>query len=313
MSQRTVLTIGNFDGVHIGHSAILRRARAFADERGASVHAITFDPPPIALLEPASVPPRLCTLPQRMVHLRGAGTDAVHVLPSTRDLIDLSAEAFVESLVERYSPLAVVEGPDFRFGKGRTGDHSLLKKMGQRHGFESIRVERVEVTLRDQTIAPLSSSLLRWLVGRGRVEDAARGLGRPFSIEAEVVRGEQRGRTIGVPTANLDPAALEGQAVPADGVYAGSAHWSDDTGRQHQYPAAISIGPKPTFGKRTLTVEAHLLRYTTANLANPDALYGQRIELRFHRWVRDQYLFPSIQVLREQLTRDLQQTQAYCA
>ncbi len=306
MSQRSVLTIGNFDGVHVGHAAIVRRAAEVAQQRGAVVRALTFDPPPVAVLRPEALPPRLGSLAQRCRWLLQAGAHESVVLAVTAELVSRSAEEFIAELVERYKPVAIVEGPDFRFGKGRGGDHALLVSLGERMGFHALRVDRVEVSLHDQLVAPLSSSLVRWLVGRGRVEDAARCLGRPFTLEAAVVRGEQRGRTIGVPTANLDPATLEGHLIPADGVYAGEAHWTDALGRPHTHNAAISVGTKPTFGRQTLTVEAHLLGYAPDS---PDALYGEVVELRFTRWLRDQYTFPGLEPLRQQLARDLQQAQ----
>ena len=305
-----MLTIGNFDGVHVGHRALLDRCRELAEGegklRGAVAGAVTFDRPPVALLNPVAIPPQLTTLAERVDRLKRAGAQFVEVLETTPELLGLTAEAFVERLVERLRPVAVVEGPDFRFGKGRAGDLTLLEALGRRHGFSVHIVEPTRVTLHDLWDVPVSSSLCRWLVGRGRVGDAARCLGRPFELTGTIVRGEQRGRSLGFPTANLDPEALAGRIVPLDGVYAGTAVVGGSIDiRKQPFAAAISVGVKPTFAGRRLTVEAHLLDLTTDD---PDALYGRPVTLRFHRWVRDQYPFPTVELLRQQLQRDLQAT-----
>ena len=298
-----VLTLGNFDGPHRGHLAIVDRCRLIADRaadpaRGAGrVVAITFDPPPAEILRPGSSPPQLASLKQRIAVLRGAGADDVEVLTPDAAMLAQTAEAFVAGLVERHRPVAVVEGPDFRFGHGRAGDTALLTRLGVAHGFEAVTVPRVSATLGDQTRVPVSSSLVRWLVGRGRVADAAAALGRPYTLTAAVVRGEQRGRTLGVPTANLDPAALGSFVLPADGVYAAWAQIGDERGGQ-RWPAAVSVGEKPSFGGRTLTVEAHLVGLE-------HEVYGQALTLSFARWVRGQYPFPGPEALRRQLHRDV--------
>ncbi len=296
----TVLTLGNFDGPHLGHLAIVARCRSLADraaqERGAAsgrVVAITFDPPPAEVLRPGTAPPQLASVDHRTQALRQAGADEVEVITPDAKLLSQSAQAFVEQLVDRHQPVAVVEGPDFRFGRARAGDMQLLGELGAVHGFEAVTVPRVHATLGDQTQVPVSSSLVRWLVGRGRVADAAAALGHRFEVSARIVRGEQRGRTLGVPTANLDPAALAGAVLPADGVYAA---WGQVQGQC--YPAAVSIGEKPTFGGRVLTVEAHLVGLT-------HEVYDQMLTLSFTRWVRGQYPFADPAALREQLHRDV--------
>ena len=299
MPAPSVLTIGNFDGPHVGHLAIVRRGRSIADERGARLVALTFDPPPVAVLRPGDQPPRITATAERVRRLEAAGVDEVIVVEPTATLLSQTAESYIEGLVKRYAPVAVVEGPDFRFGKGRAGDMALLRELGKRHGFEAVTVPRQEVVLHDLHVVPVSSSLARWLVGRGRVADAARCLGRPFELTATVVRGEQRGRTLGVPTANLDPAALDGFIVPADGVYGCVAVVED--GETH--PAAVSIGTKPTFGRVALTVEAHLLNYD-------GDLYGRTLTLRFVRWVRGQVAFRGVESLLAQLKRDLAEVRA---
>lgn len=314
---RTVLTVGQFDGVHRGHGAILRQARRLADELGGAegpggrVTAITFAQHPSAVLRAGSEPPRLLSTQEKTARLREAGADEVVVLGPTPQDLAQTAEAFIARLVEQYHPVAVVEGEDFRFGKGRTGDVGVLRELGDRFGFTTHVMPKERATLGDHTQVPVSSSLARWLVGRGRVCDAAACLGRAFALTAKVVRGDQRGRTIGVPTANLDAADLEGFILPADGVYAGFATLpaSGATGRE-AIPAAISVGDKPTFRGRELTVEVHLLDYRPEPF---DALYGRTLTLTFERWLRDQYAYPDLESLIRQLGRDVDEARQVLA
>jgi riboflavin kinase/FMN adenylyltransferase len=294
-----VITIGNFDGVHLGHRAIVERARQLADQRAARVITLTFDPMPVAVLRPGQGPPHLGTIQQRIEALQHAGADEVVVLKPTQDLLSLDAHAFISQLIEKHRAVGFVEGEDFRFGRKRSGDMTVLSAMGEQHGFAVQSLERIEVPLSDQSVAPISSSLVRWLVGRGRVEDAAACLGRSFELVGTIVQGDQRGRTIGVPTANLDEQAWHGMITPMDGVYAGAVHLD---GEHAPRPAAISVGVKPTFGRDRLNIEAHLIDYNTEQ---PDALYGRGARFRFDRWVRDQYPFPGVEALTQQLHRDI--------
>lgn len=324
MPTRSVITIGNFDGVHLGHRAILRRARKLADAKRARVIALTFDPHPASVLRPGAQPPTLSRTHRRIEHLMEAGADQVHLLRPTSDLLAQTPEGFVDRLIGEFHPAAIIEGPDFRFGKARAGDLDTLRALGASRGFAVEAVPDVEVTLYDRLRTTVSSSLIRWLVGRGRVADAALALGRPFELETTIARGEQRGRTIGIPTANLDLDALEGQILPADGVYAGQATLEPDTSDAlpssdiphppspipHPpplFPAAISVGVKPSFGEKQLTIEAHLLDYEDPD---PDALYGRTVRLCFARFLRDQYPFPGPEALGAQLRRDIARVQA---
>lgn len=322
MPDRTVLTLGNFDGPHVGHLAILDCARDLADRHDARVVAITFDPPPIQILRPGQEPPIITPLDQRLARLRRGGADGVEVFTPTPDLLSQSAEQFIQRLVDQHHPVAIVEGPDFRFGKGRGGDMTKLAELGEIYGFEAVTVPRVEALMSDLQLAPVSSSLVRWLIGRGRVADAAACLGQPFCLTATVVRGEQRGRQLGIPTANLDADQIAPHIIPADGVYAGIAELAGDHAEAEaeaeaeaqaspqRWACAISVGVKPTFGIKALTVEAHLLDYEPAV---DDDLYGRPLTLHFARWVRDQYPFPGVDALREQLHRDIEQTRRWYA
>lgn len=303
MNAPSIITIGNFDGVHRGHQAIIHRAQAMADARGLvdeRVVAVTFDPFPADVLWPENAAPRLTSIDQRVDALKHAGACDVVVLKPTPELLGMSAEAFIRWLIDTHDAVGFVEGVDFAFGHKRSGNMQMLAQMGERDGFAVAALPRVETRLSDQQMAPISSSLIRWLIGRGRVEDAATCMGRSFEIVAQVVKGEQRGRTIGVPTINLDPNAYAHHIVPTDGVYAGHAKLDGDP---TPIPAAISVGLKPTFGHDQLTIEAHLVGFQSDN---PDALYGQTVCLAFDRWLRDQYPFPGVDALKQQLQRDIQ-------
>jgi riboflavin kinase/FMN adenylyltransferase len=295
MSETSVICIGNLDGVHQGHLALLYTARVLAMARKAALVVITFDPHPTATLDPANQPPRLCPPDQKLQRLREAGVDQIITLKPTPDVLNQDPRQFIEKLVRDHHPVAFVEGADFRFGKGRAGDIDMLRELGNQHGFEVIIQPSVEGTLSDLSIVTVRSSVIRWLLGHGRVKDAASCLGRPFTLTSTVVQGEQRGRTIGIPTANLDLETLNDHMLPADGVYAGYAILSGDDRR---HTAAISVGNKPSFGKVQLTIEAHLLDFA-------GDLYGQTLTLAFTHWIRDQIRFPTLDTLREQLTRDI--------
>ncbi len=298
MAHRSVITIGNFDGVHLGHRAILARAQKSAQQHDAFVLALTFDPLPIAVLRPGSQPLQLLSLTDRVARLRQAGAAEVQVIEPTAELLDQSPTAFIASLMDRYHPVAMVEGENFCFGKDRAGDDKVLAELGEAFGFEISIVPTVRQCLSDQLVAPVSSSLVRHLLKDGRVADVTRCLNRPFELESQVVQGEQRGRALGIPTANLDMSVLTatGRATPGEGVYAGQASLED--GRV--FNAAISVGTKPTFDVHGLVVEAHLLDFC-------EDLYGQVLKLSFTRWIREQRPFPCIEDLRFQLGCDIKQ------
>lgn len=293
----SVLTIGTFDGVHAGHAALLARARQLAEVRDALVVAMAFDPHPLAALRPDQAPARLTSFPQRERLLLAAGAHRVVRLEPTPEFLALTAEAFIDGICRDWNPLAFVEGPDFRFGKGRGGDVESLLARGRQSGFDVEVVPPVAVALSDHTIAPASSTLARWLITNGRIADAAIVLGRPYELEGIVERGDRRGRTIGFPTANLRTDCL----APADGVYAGEASLED--GRT--FAAAVSVGTKPTFGAGGRAVEALLLDAPSegdAVVGLPE--YGWKVRLRFTAWVREQVRFHSVEALVEQMHRD---------
>ncbi len=300
MAGKSVITVGNFDGLHRGHRAIMARARSIAQTHGVPMIALTFDPFPTKILRPQQAPARLSDRDQRARLLREAGADQVLVIEPTRDFLALDAETFLRQLVREFAPLAMVEGSNFRFGKGRGGDVRMLAQLAPQLGFDMIVIDPVEVMLGSLTAVPVSSSLVRWLILAGRVHEAAICLGRPYELSGKVIKGEQRGRTIGFPTANLDPSALDDRIIPADGVYAGTVTLNHREAAMVEIPGAISIGHKPTFGKLQRVLEVHLLNFQ-------GDLYDQPITVRFDRWVREQMSFPSLPKLIEQIQRDVEQ------
>lgn len=298
MAQPTsVLTIGTFDGVHAGHAALVARARRFADSRRARVVAMAFDPHPLSVLRPDAAPPRLTSFQQRTRLLLAAGADEVARVEPTKEFLSLTPGDFLDRVLRDWNPVGFVEGPDFRFGRGREGDVDLLRTRGRQSGFDVEVVDPITVALTDHTVAPASSTLARWLVTNGRMADATIVLGRPYELEGIVVSGDRRGRTIGFPTANLQTPCLP----PADGVYAAEARLDD--GRT--FAAAVSIGTKPTFGASERAMEAFLLDApsTGSALAGlPE--YGWNLTLCITSWVREQVKFASTAALIEQMHRD---------
>jgi len=295
MSQRTVITIGNFDGAHLGHAALIRRARAIAGQ-GGRVLALAFDPHPLTTLAPGRAPAILMAFRRKSELLRDAGADEIMRLEPTPDLLSLSPESFIERLTAEHRPCAIVEGADFRFGRSRAGDVLSLRALGERWGFETAIIDPVEVALSDQTLVTASSTLVRWLVGHGRMADARAALGRPHELTGEVLRGDRRGREIGYPTANIRPHEL----IPADAVYAGRAHLPD--GRM--MAAAVHVGPRATFNDPRRTVEAYLLDWNgPVREGTPE--YGWPMRIEVVAWLRDQAKFDSLAELVRQIERDV--------
>lgn len=294
MPNGPVITIGNFDGVHLGHQSILARARKLADDLNTQLHVFTFDPPPAHLVRPNLPMQSLSSIDDRVSKLQQHGADDVVVIHPTPQWLHQAPDTFIEKLLHDHHMTGMVEGDDFHFGSDRLGDVTMLKSLGDALGFAVQIVKPVEVLLSDHLITRVTSTLTRWLLAHGRVEDVARCLGHAYSVKATVIHGEKRGRTINVPTVNLDLSELAGRALPADGVYGGHATLAD--GRV--FAAAISLGPKPTFKGQVHTLEAFLLDFS-------GDLYDQPVSLSFDRWVRHQQPFPSFDVLRSQLDRDI--------
>jgi riboflavin kinase/FMN adenylyltransferase len=299
------LTIGTFDGVHLGHQALVRRAAQLA--QGASVHVLCFDPHPAITLRPQSLPARIMTFDRKRELLLACGATHVTRLVPEPAFLASSAREFFDYLLRTFAPAAIVEGPDFQFGKGREGNVETLRSMCAGAGVVCEIAEPVEVHLIDQSIVRASSSLCRWLITHGRVADVARVLGRPAELTGSVVRGDRLGRTIGIPTCNIDTAC----AVPGNGVYAGIAHLP--TGKSFQ--AAINISTRETVQHLTHSsqrrVEAHLLRSSDANASRewsplpgvPE--YDWPIRLEFHAFLRESVKLPGLAALQQQIARDI--------
>lgn len=279
----------------MGHRALLARARDVAGP-GGSVIAVTFDPHPMRLLRPEAAPQTVQTASERQTALRAAGADEVRVMQVDRALLDQEASAFIRSLHAELRFDAIVEGPDFRFGKARRGDLALLRTEGQALGFRIEVVEPMQVKLSDGSTAAASSSLVRWLLSQGRVEEVALVLGRPYGFAGVVIRGDQRGRQIGWPTANVE---FGDRHIPMDGVYAGLATLPDGSRAR----AAISVGTKPTFGQAERTVEAYLM-----DRQMPLDRYGWTLSLQFSHWIREQARFETLEPLLAQMHRDVVRT-----
>lgn len=292
-----VLTIGNFDGVHAGHQQILQIARRLADDQGQAVVAMTFEPPPDLVLRPDDAPQRLLPPGEKCRLLLAAGADWVVEARTDRTILGMEADAFIAEVIERrFLPKHIVEGEDFCFGRRRLGNVQYLFAAGERLGFAAHVVPAItlEVAGASQRI---SSTLIRRLVAEGNVADAARCLGRPFTLFGNIVAGEGRGRLLEFPTANLAPGD---QVLPGDGVYAGRA-----TIAGKEYVAAVSVGTKPTLGPSPRVVEAFLID------ARGD-FYNQYLSLAFLRRVRGQQKFETMDALQAQIARDVQQVREIC-
>lgn len=296
---RTVVTLGNFDGVHLGHRAVLGQVVERARAEGLAAVAVTFDPHPIAVLFPERAPQQLVSLGQRTDLLAGTGLDAALVLPFTREFARLTPEEFVRQVfVDALHGAVVVVGQDTRFGVRNSGDVGTLLELGDRLGFEVVALEDVGEGGR------WSSSMVRTQLAQGDVEAAAAVLGRAPAVRGTVVHGDHRGRELGYPTANLsqDPEGL----VPADGVYAGWVHRLDvpDDDPDRCLPAAISIGTNPTFDGAQRRVEAYVLDRTDLDL------YGERVSYDLVRRLRPTIRYDAIEPLLAQMEQDVAQCRA---
>jgi riboflavin kinase / FMN adenylyltransferase len=292
-TKKSVLTVGTFDGVHLGHQAILRYLIARAARVGGVPTVVSFDPHPREVVTGEHVP-LLTTLDERADLLREHGIERFVVLPFTRDLSNLSPEAYVEDvLVGEIGLREIVIGYDHRFGKDRAGNRSTLERLGDEHGFSVDVIP--EQLVRDQTV---SSSAIRRLLQEGDVAGAAQMLGRPYALTGLVVRGDQRGRTIGYPTANLRVHG-ERKLVPALGVYAVQVeHGGDRLG------GMMNVGRRPTFETDgAVSAEVHLFDFD-------GDLYGRRLVVHFVRRIRDEVEFDGVESLVARLREDEAESRA---
>jgi riboflavin kinase / FMN adenylyltransferase len=298
----SAVTIGVFDGVHRGHQRIVARAAEVAAAHRLPLVVVTFDPHPDEVVRPGSHPPLLCTIRRRVQLLAELGASAVCVLRFTLEFSRLGPDEFVRAvLADRLHARQVVVGENFRFGHRAAGDVALLAELGDKYEFSA---EGVPLLTEDGI--RISSSLIRERLAAGDVSGAARGLGRPHRVEGVVVRGAQRGRALGIPTANLETAPYT--AIPADGVYAGWLASLDSGGLEtERWPAAISVGTNPTFDGRYRVVEAYALDRDDLDL------YGAPVAVDFAARLRGMDRFDSVDALIAQMNLDIAQARALLA
>ncbi len=310
-TSQIALTIGNFDGVHIGHCALVGRCREIVDangQTGGKVIALAFSPHPMMVLNPEQAPGTIEPIEIRIDRLKAAGADEVVVLEPTPELLSMTAQGFVDFVIDTYHPTVMVEGTDFRFGKRRAGTPTALKELASVRGVEVQIVPPVEVALTDQSIVKASSTMTRWLIAHGRVRDAGFVLGRPHELIGTVVQGDQLGRQIGFRTANLKTESM----LPCDGVYGVVVVLPDGTDLGREFGGAMNIGVRPTVEGTERRAEVHVFDADGSPWMPSDGFpeYGWDIRVKMIGWVRDQIKFASVDVLSEQLGRDVQRAKS---
>jgi riboflavin kinase / FMN adenylyltransferase len=291
-SRNSVVTIGNFDGCHLGHQKILCEVVARARGAGALAAVLTFFPHPARVLRPAEAPALLETLDQRLAAIESCGVDAALVLPFDRELASMSAEDFVRRiLVETMAAKVVLVGGNFRFGHKGAGDMKLLAELGARLGFAAEVIPPVS-----EHGEVISSTAIRCAIREGRVEDARRMLGRPYVLAGEIRTGTGQGRKLVVPTLNL---ATEQEVLPKNGVYATEATVGGKT-----YRAATNVGMRPTFDGVRITIESYLFDFD-------EMLTTGKLEVRFWQRLRDEQKFSGPAELKEQVLKDIERAKEF--
>ena len=293
LEQGSVVTVGEYDGVHRGHRTVIAEMHRMAAERGCATAVVTFDRHPATVVRPESAPALLCDLDTKLELLAETGVDYTLVVEFTPEQAEVSAETFARQvLVGSLQAKVIVVGADFHFGKNRRGNVDTLKAVGDECGYQVVGLPLVKQITGEGEV--ISSTSIRMAVADGDVEKAHRLLGRPFEVRGTVTPGDRRGRTIGFPTANL-PTTPDLQ-VPSDGVYAAWYQRPDGT----QYPAAVNIGKRPTFydfAERSL-IEAHLIGFR-------GDLYGEQAKVRFVQRLRGERRFEDVDQLVAQLGKDV--------
>ncbi|PWV59307.1 bifunctional riboflavin kinase/FAD synthetase [Plasticicumulans acidivorans] len=288
-----VATIGNFDGVHLGHRAVLAQLRARGAALSLPVLVMTFEPYPQEFFARDNPPPRLSRLREKLSGLAAAGVDRVLVLRFDERLAQMDPEAFVDELLVRQLGVRhLVVGDDFRFGRGRAGDFALLERCGRRHGFEVVHTPTFELEG-----GRVSSTRIRELLARGELDAAAALLGRPYAVQGRVAHGAKLGRTIGFPTANVH---LHRRSTSLDGVYAVTLQTAD--GRR--FDGVANLGRRPTVGGTREQLEVHLFEFC-------GDLYGRAVSVEFRKHLRAEQRFASLDALTAQIERDAQAARAY--
>ena len=296
-----VLTIGNFDGVHVGHQEILCTARRLAEESGTEMAVMTFDPHPVAVLRPEKAPGVLTPLPLKLHLLKDYADQCIIVLEDNRELLKLSPQDFVdEFLMATIQPSIIVEGDDFNFGADRAGDVNTLSRLGRERGFRVVVVPPKQIELATSQKVRVSSTIIRYMIESGHVGEAAEALSRPYRLIGPVVRGWGRGRKLGFPTLNMQKPK---QIIPAEGVYAGLLEIADEEQQllleQRHWAAVFSIGQARTFGdQHPLLIEAHLLTGIVGDMT------GKWMAMDFLQRLRSQHKFSTPQELVAQIGKD---------
>jgi riboflavin kinase/FMN adenylyltransferase len=293
--RQPVLALGNFDGLHLGHMAIVGQVVRSARERSATPLLLTFDPHPTRVVRPEHAPPLLMTLGQKVEVAGRAGIEGVGVVRFTYDVASWDPGTFVRLVLAEWLRVSEVwVGANFLFGHDRSGDFAKLRELGERYGFEARKIEPV---VRGESV--VSSSRVRALVAEGRVAEAAELLGRPYFMDGTVVHGLQRGRQLGYPTANLNSA---NELTPPDGVYTTRSTVDDVV-----YPSVTSIGVRPTFHEPSaVVIETHLLGVDLD-------LYGKRLRVEFMERIREELAFSNVVELKARIAADCDRARAFFA
>lgn len=291
--QGCVVTIGNFDGVHLGHQAVIQQLKDYAKDMGLPAVVVTFEPQPLEYFSAETAPARLTSFREKIEWLNQHGIERVVCLRFQASLAALSAEQFVEKLlVKGLAVKRIVVGDDFRFGKGRKGTYQSLQSFGVRYGFDVVSTETL-IMQGDR----VSSSRIRDALKEGSLQEARALLGRPYCMSGRVVHGDKRGRELGFPTANI---SLNRRMSPLLGIYAvrveGLAEESLD--------GVAYIGTRPVFDGKRLLLEVHLLDYS-------EEIYGQHLQVKFYKRLRSEMKFDSVDQLRTQIDRDIEHARDY--
>ena len=299
-ARGAVVTLGSFDGVHRGHQAVLAEVTRRAKANGYTSVVVTFDPHPLEVVNPAAAP-KLLTLPEeKRLLVTAQGIEQFILMPFTVAVAQLDAEAFVRRLGDEFAMRELVLGYDHGFGRGRAGDVELVQRLAQQHGFGMAVVDAIRDNGGRQ---PISSTLIRTALAHGDLDAAARWLGRSYGIRGTVVRGAGRGKTIGIPTINLEPPDPR-KLLPPDGVYAVRvAIGAQGVGGREQYGGMMNQGPRPTFGEQARALEVHLFDFD-------GELYGEIVHVAWVRRLREVQAFPSREALVAQLELDRQAARA---
>jgi riboflavin kinase/FMN adenylyltransferase len=290
-----VLTIGNFDGVHLGHQAVLGQLAEAAAKFGVPTLVVMFEPQPQEFFLGPQTPPRLMRLREKLQALRRYSVDRVLVLPFNESLAQMPAQDFIEHLlVQGLDARYVAVGDDFRFGHQRQGDFALLQAAGERHGFQVVNMHSFNID--DERV---SSTRIRQALAEGDMATATKFLGRSYRMTGRVARGDQRGRTIGFPTANL---YLHRKVTPVQGVFAVEMFGVEG----EPQPGVANVGSRPTVDGTRSLLEVHLLNFS-------GDLYGRYVEVAFLKKLRDEKRFESLDALKAQIMRDAENARAYFA